>query len=53
MRSTSWTGNGPPRRTRDGQAAAEFCKEVDGKEDQTVAVAQGVQQVKRMKPNGW
>jgi len=52
-RSTSLTGNDPPRRTRDGQAAAEFCKEVDGKQGQAVRVTQGVQQGKRMKPNGW
>jgi hypothetical protein len=50
--STSLTGNGPPRRTRDGNAAAEFCKEVDGKEGQTVSVAQGVQQGKRRKQGG-
>jgi hypothetical protein len=32
--------------------AAAFWKAVDGKEGQTVAVAQGTQQGKRMKPNG-
>jgi hypothetical protein len=32
--------------------AAEFCKEVDGKEGQTVRVAQVVPQGKRMKQSG-